>query len=613
MKVTKKTRYFLIALCFTTCLMLFKKSNILDSITNSNTLRNLIDQGKKNYLCDKAGSTLTDKYKTDFSEEDIKKESLSSAQKSIVDFARHSSYKNIKPYLKRVAIFIVFLVLAVLFIIFWISYCCCCCCNCCLFGDSNPNRFCSCLWLFIAIICNFLVLIFSIIVLALISPFYKRVNGIGCSTATFLDHVSNGLSPDYSHRIREWDGLESLINKVESIKTQTNDISKNQIFTNITNINNDENKYESVCNAEYNNLKSDANTTQKLLNSSFNVLTQSEAIYDLKDVNYDIVDAEDKVVDNVYDAMHDHTNKYAIRLTKAIFALTLIFSFLGLAVLITFLFFKNSCLKIVYIIIWNISMLLTIVSIVEAFSYGVIGYLAKDAVQVANYILSPENLNSEDPLIFPNGNKYDNHGNKINESSYISDLVDICANGNGNFTNVIKGGKDLNSNLDQWKQNRNLFEQRRDSITCNNGEDLKKYYTQLIALVDQSLNMTYNITNATCSFARNDKNIILNEAESAGDNGIALSCFGFLVGVFLGISVFAGILFIHKFYSTWKEDKNKAQINHMNESSENIQQGNNTTMNPNNNTMPYPNNNMMPYPNNNMMPYPNNNYEINPK
>ena len=136
----------------------------------------------------------------------------------------------------------------------------------------------------------------------------------------------------------------------------------------------------------------------------------------------------------------------------------------------------------------------------------------------------------------------------------------------------------------------------------------------MIALVDQSLNMTYNITNATCSFARNDKNIILNEAESAGDNGIALACFGFLVGVFLGISVFAGILFIHKFYSTWKED------NHMNESTENIQQGNNTTMNPNNNTMPYPNNNMMPYPNNNMMPYPNNmmpypnnNYEINPK
>ena len=113
-------------------------------------------------------------------------------------------------------------------------------------------------------------------------------------------------------------------------------------------------------------------------------------------------------------------------------------------------------------------MFLTIVSIVEAFSYGVIGYLAKDAVQVANYILSPENLNSEDPLIFSNGNK-------INESSYISDLVDICANGNGNFTNVIKGGKDLNSNLDQWKQNRNLFAQRRNSITCDNGDDLKNY------------------------------------------------------------------------------------------------------------------------------------------
>ena len=125
MKATKRTRYFLIALCLTTCFMLLKKSNILDS----NILRNLIDQSKRNYLCDKAGSRLTEKYQTDFSEEDIERESLSSAQQSIIDFSRDSSYSNIKPYLKRVGIFLAFIVLDLIFIFFWIAYCCCCCCR----------------------------------------------------------------------------------------------------------------------------------------------------------------------------------------------------------------------------------------------------------------------------------------------------------------------------------------------------------------------------------------------------------------------------------------------------------------------------------------------------
>ena len=627
MEVTKRTRYFLIALCLTSCLMLFKKSNIFDSIANPNTLRNLIDQTKKNYLCDKAGSRLTDKYKTDYSEDDIEKESLSSAQRSIIDFARDSSYSNIKPYLKRLAIYIVFIVIAILFIFFWISYCSCCCCSCCLFGDSKPNRFCSCLWLFIAIVCNFLVLIFSIIVLAIISPFFKRMYGIGCSTATFLDHVSNGLAPHYSSRAHEWEGLEELINKVESIQTQANAISKNSTFNQI---NGDEENYENTCNNEYNELKNGANTIQSLLNSSFDGLTKIDAIEDLRDVNYDIIDAEDKVVDKLYDALHDYANKYAMRLSKAIFSLTLIFSFLGLAILIIFLFFKNACLKIIYIVIWNISMLLVILAIIESASYGILGYILKDGVQVASYILSEENLNSNDPLIFENNNYYhDGYGyNNNEENNYITDLIEICANGNGNFTNVIKGGKELYSHLDEWKEKKTLFTQRKNSINCNNGDKLKEYYDKLIELVDQSLNMTYNITNVTCRFARNDKNILLNEAESGGNKGIALAALDFLIGIFLGISVFAGILFIHKFDSTWKEN-NKHINNAMNESSSNIgQENNNNTTNPNNNTMPYPNNtmpypnnnmmpypnnNVMPYPNNNMMPYPNTNYEINQK
>ena len=63
--------------------MILKKSNIFDSSTNFTTLRQLIDSAKKKYLCDKAGSRLTDKYKTDFTEDSIEKKSLSSKQKTL--------------------------------------------------------------------------------------------------------------------------------------------------------------------------------------------------------------------------------------------------------------------------------------------------------------------------------------------------------------------------------------------------------------------------------------------------------------------------------------------------------------------------------------------------
>ena len=615
MKVNNKIRYFLIALCLTTCLMILKKSNIFDSSSNLNTLRQLIDSAKKNYLCDKAGSRLTDKYKTDFTEDSIEKERLSSAQQAIVDFARDSSYDNIKPYLKRVAIFLAFIVLAIVLLIVWITYCCCCCCSCCIFGDAKPNRCCACISLFTAIICNFLVFLFSIIVLALIGPFFKRLNGIGCSALYFLGHVNNGLAPDYSNRAHEWVGLEELLARVDNIRNQKNTIFQSGIFSRI---NTSESEYTTQCKNEYNILKGNAISIQNLLNNSFDRLTEDQSIIDLYNVNNDIADAEDDVVDNLYDSMHDHANKYAIRISKAIFSLTLIFSFLGLAILIIFIFFKNACLKIVYVFIWNISMLLMFLAIIYSAVFGIIGYIFKDGVQIANYILSEENLKSEDPLIFHNNYNYDGYydNNYVYENNdYITNIIEVCANGNGSFTNVIEGGQTLYGYLDVWKEQRTEIIERRDSINCGNGQQqLIDYYTELINLVDQSLNMTYNITNVTCSFAKNDKNILLNEADSGGAHGVALAGLGFLVGILFGISVLAGILFVHKFFSTW--NGNKRINNIINESSSNIgQENNNITTNPNNNMLPYPNNTMpypnntMPYPNNNMMPYPNNNFK----
>ena len=41
-------------------------------------------------------------------------------------------------------------------------------------------------------------------------------------------------------------------------------------------------------------------------------------------------------------------------------------------------------------------------------------------------------------------------------------------------------------------------------------------------MINESLILTYNLTYVSCSFARNDKNIILNELDTGGIKGIGL-------------------------------------------------------------------------------------------
>ena len=120
--------------------MFINKSNIFQKFHISDPLRELYTYIAKEYSCEKAGSRLMDKYSGGYDEEAGEpRDKLSEAQRSMADFINHSSYSNIKPYLKRVGIYIAFLCLAVLFIIFWISYCSCCCCNCFLFSNSDKN------------------------------------------------------------------------------------------------------------------------------------------------------------------------------------------------------------------------------------------------------------------------------------------------------------------------------------------------------------------------------------------------------------------------------------------------------------------------------------------
>ena len=67
---------------------------------------------------------------------------------------------------------------------------------------------------------------------------------------------------------------------------------------------------------------------------------------------------------------------------------------------------------------------------------------------------------------------------------------------------------------------------------------------------------------------KNDKNIFMNEIQTAGKESINISIYSFFIGTILGISVVSGILLVHK-YKLGKQTEQGVVVN--NNSSSNIQ------------------------------------------
>lgn len=153
-----KQRIFLICLSITIGIISLKKSNKVPVIEGKVfNIRKLFEQNTLNYVCEKAGKSLTKKYEGGYEEKEVTKKAPNNYQKAIIDFAKDTKNNNIKSYLSRLTIFFIILVLDIILIFVWISYCCCCCCNCCCFKKASPPlETCRKTWFIISFICNFL-------------------------------------------------------------------------------------------------------------------------------------------------------------------------------------------------------------------------------------------------------------------------------------------------------------------------------------------------------------------------------------------------------------------------------------------------------------------------
>ena len=537
MSSRKNFIYFLISIFSLSSLIFIITTFIFKN--NSNILRNLVIDKARTYSCDKAGSRLLDKYEGGFEEETGDgEESLNEAQQSIIDFIRDSSYSNIKPYLKRVAIFIIFLVLAFIFIILWITYCSCCLYNCRLFSKvDEPNKTKPLILFLISSGFSLLVIIFSITVLILLNPFFSRLNGLFCSILTLLNHLNDGLSPQYSPHASEWLGLPETAIKFDESEQEFQKIDFNAIDDLYEVVYNKCNLPENdcICKADGVLIDVDYNSFYLLIRIIFVELGLPSYIAKLIESKNIIDDTIIDIGEDIYDFLNDYGNKHIKNCFIAIFTLTLIIWILSLIFLCLYYLLKKEEFKIIYITIWNISMLLMIFVVVISSFYGVLGYVFKDFVQIVHYALSKNNLESDNPIIF---NRKD---------SFLSNIIDKCANGNGVFLEVIEGGiSDLNTEIqDDFQNTLNII----NDITCASEarESIVKLYKLFSKATNQVLAIYEDLFHIRCNFAKNDKNIILNEMKSAGNRAIVISAFQFLIACFIGISILSGILLVHKY------------------------------------------------------------------
>ena len=551
-KKNDNLKYILITIFITCGIMLLKNINFINYENDSLIKRKLFENEIKEYVCNKAGSGLTEKYESDFEEEPaVGQKELNKAQKSIVNFARNRTYYNIKPYLKRIWIFIAFLILDIIFLFLWISYCSCYCCKKCLFKQSKSTKRFRIIVYVISAFFNLFVIILSIIILIKINPFFKRINGLGCSVMTFLDHINKGLSPSYPKYSQNWTGLIAIVDKFKKNKIKFDNIDYTEVENkfNITKYEYDKSiKTEPKCLANFSRYEEDKTLFYEFMKNSFINLDFGESIENLEKSVISIEKTCDDIEDEIYNALHNYINTHIRNSCIAVFSITLLFGLLGFIFLSLYYFLRINIFRKCYITIWNCSMFFMIFVILLGIIFGILGYLLEDGVQIWHYILSLKNLENKEPLIF-NTNQ-----------EFISGIIDNCANGDGDFMDIIQEGIMILSVFEKLLFELTLEELKQVDCSIVARNAMIEYYEVMLDRMDQAYNISSDLFNIKCSFVKNDKNIILNQIDSGGDKGIVLSTFQLLVGVFFGISILAGILLAHK-YKLLKETNLNNNVN----------------------------------------------------
>ena len=534
-----KTKILYLCFSITICILFIQKYIYIEKLKDRLRIRKL---NNINYLCDKAGEYVLERYSKSYDAKIFAKKKPNKAQQALIDYLRYSKYKYIRNYYPRLALFFFFLVLDIIFLIFWITCCGCCCCKCGLFKRaSNASNINKCPLLFTIMICYILIIIFCILMLILINPFTKRINGVGCSLYSVLEHIKLGTTNIYSLIKEKWPGLlvlrETLImaeNQLRQVSQskQINDII-NYAILNYTFLQNDTCGIKTILKPD--DFQKGVNNLTKLLNTT-KYISFNKSISNIDETYNDINDIENDEFDNIHDSIRSLINRALKIVIFILYLFVICFIVISIAL---FYLLSTQKFRIAYGIIWNISMFLMILSILISIILGTMTYLLKDARAVIQYIVSPENYFREDPILIPS-------------KSFIVELLEKCVNGNGIIENTQI--KYLMGEFSQTQPKYTKIVTQLQQLDCSNNIQSEMAKNSLITGLATMLKIMSDASNFGngdnhCIFAKNEEMVIFEILLSSTKFGTCLCSFSFLIGIFLGISVILGILLNYK-YST---------------------------------------------------------------
>ena len=251
--------------------------------------------------------------------------------------------------------------------------------------------------------------------------------------------------------------------------------------------------YLNLVNEEYNEVKERTSELVSQMDSNFREITNCDyiggeakcqdsqvkgIIDDSKNSVNDMQEPINNLKSQVTDPLIDYQNlinDYGKKYCRLVFLVLSAFC----AIIVGLLLFFKICncigkmIKLIIHILWNILALFTIVCFLIGGIIGLVGKVGKDLVDVMAFVTSPDNLNSENPVLI----------NKI--GSDVSNYLTTCLAGDGdlatslNLREKANSINELNELKQQFEELKEYFENFPHSKTPHEYENnfLKEYYS----------------------------------------------------------------------------------------------------------------------------------------
>ncbi len=528
-KIIDNKSIILFLICLTFSYILFKSSPKFPEIKfrkkENRKTRKLIDSQKVYEICKNSPKEVFNFYYNNsefkLSEKIEYKDNEEYIQNIItmLDEKKKDNKKIIK-YIMHILPYFFLLVITFLVPIFWIGCFCCFCCNwlccCCCCQNNNGNNLCY----LITIIFLLIGMIFAMLGLNHYEDVFKSLNGVSCSLMKFVLELSEGQKKEEKPK---WDGINNikdiLTNTISSIKKSQGQIF-NEFESQMNDLDDEIVSWEQKIDAIYEEVKRNYYSFEVDFNGSINqfypeyilsygpssepnsilfttTLEFSTIYYYLKSTlsnlkksiadNIAINDLEnaknklddllsqfndftDSIVDPWYD-YQDKVVKYGKKASIFFFYYILIENFL-LMIFFTIIICMNKGIifKIIIHFLWITLGILIIVNMLLGSILTILGVVGKDFVSVLHFIVSSDNLKSEHPKIFSNGESL----------KYIN----TCMNGNGdlsfafNFNTVTLSLNEILSLRNYLIMSQNEIKDLKESNTISLYENNLKIYKE---------------------------------------------------------------------------------------------------------------------------------------